>query len=135
MKKPTSHRSETELCLQVAQQISDPGAAEDLRIMASQYLVCAEIAQAGEGAGPTTSSAADWLRSELTTEAGADAVTGWGAMEACRVALGRGWLIKDARHWRYRGRLFSNVTVKRLIEEGTAVRVGNKVVQARRAAL
>jgi hypothetical protein len=46
------------------------------------------------------------------------------AMEACRVALERGWLIKDAHHWRYRGRLFHNATVKRLIQEGTAVRVG-----------
>jgi tRNA(Met) C34 N-acetyltransferase TmcA len=51
------------------------------------------------------------------------------AIAACRVALERGALIKHARHWRYRRRLFSNRTVQHLITEGFAVQVGNMIVR------
>jgi hypothetical protein len=59
----------------------------------------------------------------------AGAVAGRAALDACRVALERGVLSKDAHHWRYRRRLFSNATVKQLIDEGLAKRVGNQIVR------
>jgi hypothetical protein len=52
------------------------------------------------------------------------------ALAACRVALEHGPLTQDAHHWRYGRRRFSNATVKRLIEEGAAIRLGKTVVRA-----
>jgi hypothetical protein len=49
------------------------------------------------------------------------------AMEICRAALERGPLIQEGRHWRFGRRRFSNVTVKRLIDEGAAFRDGGIV--------
>jgi hypothetical protein len=46
------------------------------------------------------------------------------AADYCRAALARGPLIREGRHWRYGRRLFSNATVKRLIDDGDAVRDG-----------
>jgi hypothetical protein len=53
------------------------------------------------------------------------------ASELCRAALARGPLIRDGKHWRFGRRRFSNVTVKRLIDEGAAVRDGPTVIQTR----
>jgi hypothetical protein len=49
------------------------------------------------------------------------------AVDLCRVALKLGKLVRDGRHWRYGRRRFSNATVKRLIDEGVAIRIGNVV--------
>jgi len=49
------------------------------------------------------------------------------ALDVCRAALARGPLIRDGNHWRYGRRRFNNATVKRLIEEGTAVRDGRSI--------
>jgi hypothetical protein len=57
------------------------------------------------------------------------AVTRRVAVEACRIALERGSLKKDAHHWRFGRRLFSNVTVQLLIAEGLAIRVGNEILR------
>ena len=50
------------------------------------------------------------------------------ALDQCRLALGRGPLIRDGNHWRFGRRCFSNMTVKRLIEEGAAIRYGDRVI-------
>jgi hypothetical protein len=50
------------------------------------------------------------------------------ALDQCRIALARGPLIRDGNHWRFGRRRFSNMTVKRLIEEGAAVRDGGSVI-------
>ena len=63
----------------------------------------------------------------MTGETMARAVATGAAVDLCRIALARGTLVKDRHHWRYGRRRFSNWTVKRLIEEGAAVRVGNMV--------
>jgi hypothetical protein len=55
------------------------------------------------------------------------------AADYCRAALARGPLIRDGRHWRYGRRRFSNATVKRLIDEGDAVRDGAIVRRASEA--
>lgn len=52
-------------------------------------------------------------------------------VEACRVALRRGPLVRDRQHWRFGRRLFNSATVKALLDDGTAVRRGN-VVEERR---
>ena len=49
------------------------------------------------------------------------------ALIVCRAALARGPLIRDGNLWRYGRRRFSNATVKRLIEEGAAVREGGSI--------
>jgi hypothetical protein len=58
------------------------------------------------------------------------AVSTCAAVDLCRIALARGPLVKDGPHWRYGRRRFSPWTVKQLIEEGSAVRVGNTVRSA-----
>jgi hypothetical protein len=52
------------------------------------------------------------------------------ALKICRAALARGPLIRDRRHWRFGRRRFNNATVKRLIEEGAAIRDGATVRSA-----
>ena len=49
------------------------------------------------------------------------------AFDVCLVALARGELIRDGRRWRFGRRCFSNATVRRLIDEGAAVRSGDVV--------
>jgi hypothetical protein len=51
------------------------------------------------------------------------------AVNLCRLALARGPLIRDGNQWRFGRRCFSNATVRRLIDEGSAVRFGNVVRQ------
>jgi hypothetical protein len=53
------------------------------------------------------------------------------AVDTCRAALARGPLVREGNQWRYGRRRFSNTTVKRLIDEGTAVRDGGIVRAAR----
>ena len=48
-------------------------------------------------------------------------------VDLCRTALARGPLIRDRNHWRFGRRCFSNMTVKRLIDEGAAIRDGRRV--------
>jgi hypothetical protein len=50
------------------------------------------------------------------------------AVDQCRTALARGPLIRDGNHWRFGRRCFSNMTVKRLIDEGAAKREGRRVI-------
>lgn len=52
------------------------------------------------------------------------------AVDVCLVALARGELIRDGRRWRFGRRCFSNATVRRLINEGEAVRNGDVVRSA-----
>jgi hypothetical protein len=52
------------------------------------------------------------------------------AADMCRLALARGPLIQDGRHWRFGRRRFSNATVKRLLDQGIAVRDGRMVKSA-----
>jgi hypothetical protein len=52
------------------------------------------------------------------------------ASDLCRAALARGPLIRNGNSWRYGRRQFSNATVKRLIDEGVAIRVGTSVTAA-----
>jgi len=47
------------------------------------------------------------------------------AADLCLLALRRGPLIREGRQWRFGRRYFSNVTVKRIIDQGNAVRVGD----------
>ena len=49
------------------------------------------------------------------------------AVNLCRLALARGPLIRDGNQWRFGRRCFSNATVRRLIDDGSAVRFGNVV--------
>jgi hypothetical protein len=49
------------------------------------------------------------------------------AVDVCRLALARGPLTRDGSQWRFGRRRFSNETVKRLIDEGVAVRDGGAV--------
>jgi hypothetical protein len=51
------------------------------------------------------------------------------SLEVCRAALARGPLIRDGKHWRFGRRRFSNDTVKRLIDDGAAVRDGDTVTR------
>lgn len=46
------------------------------------------------------------------------------ALDLCRVALTKGSLVRDGNTWRYGRRRFSNATVKRLLDDGTAIRSG-----------
>ena len=66
----------------------------------------------------------------LMEEAIARAATTRAAVYVCRIALAHGPLVREGRHWRYRRRLFSNATVKQLLIEGAAVRVGDTVRSA-----
>lgn len=66
------------------------------------------------------------MKGEFVSGAGATRA----AVDLCRLALARGTLVKDGPHWRFGRRRFSTWTVKQLIEEGVAVRVGNKVRSA-----
>jgi hypothetical protein len=52
------------------------------------------------------------------------------ALEQCRAALARGHLLRDGNHWRFGRRRYSNATVRRLIDEGVAVRDGSIVRSA-----
>jgi hypothetical protein len=56
------------------------------------------------------------------------------AVDVCLVALARGPLIRDGHQWRFGRRCFSNTTIKRLINEGEAVRIGDVVRAAVRPA-
>jgi len=78
------------------------------------------------------SAAFSSLSREPTTELDvqANAPRANAALLLCREALARGSLIRDGRHWRFGRRRFSNATIKRLIDEGTAVRAGNEVTRA-----
>src|SRR5262249_26694548 len=49
------------------------------------------------------------------------------AVEACWSALERSPLVREGNGWRYGRRRFSNATVKRLIDEGLAIREGDTV--------
>ena len=49
------------------------------------------------------------------------------ALDVCRAALNRGPFIREGRHWRFGRRRFSNETVKRLINEGSAIRDGSTI--------
>jgi hypothetical protein len=51
------------------------------------------------------------------------------AVDLCRLALAQGPLIRDGNQWRFGRRCFSNATVRRLIDDGSAVRFGNVVRQ------
>ena len=51
------------------------------------------------------------------------------AVDLCRLALARGPLVRDGNQWRFGRRCFSNATVRRLIDDGSAVRFGNVVRQ------
>jgi hypothetical protein len=51
------------------------------------------------------------------------------AADLCRLALARGPLIRDGNQWRFGRRCFSNATVRRLIDDGSAARFGNVVRQ------
>ena len=51
------------------------------------------------------------------------------AVDVCRLALTRGPLVRDGNQWRFGRRCFSNATVRRLIDDGSAVRFGNVVRQ------
>jgi hypothetical protein len=57
------------------------------------------------------------------------------AVDVCLVALARGPLIRDGHQWRFGRRCFSNTTIKRLINEGEAVRIGDVVRAAVRPAI
>jgi hypothetical protein len=57
------------------------------------------------------------------------------AVDVCLVALARGPLIRDGHQWRFGRRCFSNTTIKRLINEGEAVRIGDVVRAAVRPAV
>src|SRR5262245_17611777 len=50
------------------------------------------------------------------------------AVDQCRTALARGPLIRDGNHWRFGRRCFSNMTVKRLIDDGAAIRDRHRVI-------
>jgi hypothetical protein len=49
------------------------------------------------------------------------------AVVSARAALTRGPLVRRARHWQFRRRLFSNATVAALVAAGEAVRQGDRV--------
>jgi hypothetical protein len=49
------------------------------------------------------------------------------ALDFCRAALARGPLVREGRHWRFGRRRFNNETVKRLIDEGQAIRDGDAI--------
>jgi hypothetical protein len=51
------------------------------------------------------------------------------SLDICRAALARGPLIRDGKHWRFGRRRFSNATVKQLIDDGAAVRDGDRVTR------
>lgn len=55
------------------------------------------------------------------------------AVAICAAALKRGALIRQGRHWNYRGRLFRNGTIKTLIERGKAERRGDIVREVHHA--
>lgn len=50
------------------------------------------------------------------------------ALRTCREALRQGHLTQDGNHWTFGKRKFHPATVRKLIEYGEAVKVGNHVV-------
>ena len=52
------------------------------------------------------------------------------AVDLCLIALTQGPLIRNGRQWRFGRRYFSNATVRRLLDEGAAVLIGDTVRSA-----
>lgn len=52
------------------------------------------------------------------------------AVAACRAALARGPLVRDRQHWRFGPRRFNSTTVRALLDDGTAIREGDRIVAA-----
>lgn len=48
-------------------------------------------------------------------------------IEIARAALQRAPFVRTRTHWSYRGRLFSNGTVRKLVDSGEAVIIGDRV--------